>query len=133
MPANTTPIFTLTPVIAVATISAANTNRDGTGTIVVVATGGTFGTRIEFVTIKATVTTAAGAVSLYIDPNTGTYHLWTEVLVTAVTASTTVAAFQTEVVRTDGMPVLVLPPSYKLAASTQIANNFRIIAHGGDY
>jgi hypothetical protein len=133
MAANTTPIFTLTPVVAVATVSAANTARDGTGTIVAVLTGGTNGTRIEFITIKATVTTSAGAIAFYIDPGTGTFHLWTEVLVTAVTASTTVAAFQTELVRTDGLPVITLPATYRLGASTEIANNFRIIAHGGDY
>lgn len=133
MAANTSPIFTLTPIVAVATISAANTNRDGTGTIVAVVTGGTNGTRIESITIKATVTTSAGAISLYIDPNTGTFHLWTEVLVSAVTASPTVAAFQTELVRTDGLPVITLPANYRLGASTEIANNFRIIAHGGDY
>ena len=133
MPASNLPIFTLTPVVAIATISAANTNRDGTGTIVIVSTGGTNGTRIEFVAIHATVTTTAGVIRLYVDPNTGTYHLWKEILVTAITPSGTVAAFDTEVVRTDGLPLLVLPASYKLAASTHNAENFRVIAHGGDY
>lgn len=133
MAANTSPLFTLTPVVAVATISAANTARDGTGTIVQVVAGGTNGTRIERVVVEATVTTAAGIVALYIDPNTGTYHLWQEIAVTAATVSTTVLGFSTEFVRTDGLPLITLPASYKIGASTQIANNFRIIAIGGDY
>ena len=133
MAANTSPIFTLTPILAVATISAANTNRDGTGTIVAVVTGGTNGTRIERVTVEATVTTSAGIVALYIDPNTGTFHLWQEIAVTAATVSTTVLGFATEFVRSDGLPLVILPPSYRIGAATQIANNFRIIAHGGDF
>lgn len=133
MAANTSPIFTLTPIVGVATISAANTNRDGTGTIVQVVAGGTDGTRIDRIAVTATVTTSAGIVALYIDPNTGTYHLWQEMLVSAITASTTVAAFGSEFVRSDGLPLIVLPANYKIGASTQIANNFRVVAFGGNY
>lgn len=133
MAANTQPIFTLTPIIAVATVSAANTARDGTGTIVAVSTGATNGTRLEFITIRATGTTTVGVIRLFIDPGTGTYHLWQEVLVTAITPSSSVASFTSEVVRADGLPLLVLPSSYVLGASTHNAENFRILAHGGSF
>ncbi len=133
MAANVTPIFTLTPVVAVATVSAANANRDGTGTIVALLTAGTNGTRIEFITIHATVTTTAGVIRLYVDPGTGTWHLWKERTVSAVTGSATVAEWDDEVVRTDGLPVIVLPTTYRIGASTHNAENFRVIAHGGNY
>lgn len=62
MAANVDPIFVLTPVLAQAQVSAANTNRDGTGTIVDLVTGGTYGTRIDKVRICATGTTTAGVI-----------------------------------------------------------------------
>lgn len=49
MAANTTPIFTLTPIVAFVQVSTANTARDGTGTIADIATGDTNGTRIDYV------------------------------------------------------------------------------------
>lgn len=133
MAANTSALFALTPVVGIATISVANTGRDGTGTIVQVAAGGTNGTRVEYVAIVATSTTTAGFVDLFLDPNTGTYHFWKSVAVTAATPSSTVDAFQGEAVRTDGLPLLVLPASYKLGAAPTKGENFRVIAFGGDF
>ena len=67
-------------------ISAANTNRDGTGTVYVVLTGGTNGTRGERVQWNATGTTTAGVVRLYLkDTGTPSTRLLVEALVTALT------------------------------------------------
>jgi len=131
MAANTSPIFTLTPVIGMAAISTANTNRDGTGTIVTVLAGGTDGTRIHRITIKAIVTTTAGMIRLYIDNGTSII-LWREILVTAITASGTVAAFEEEILL-DGEEALILPATYELQASTNNAEAFNVIAEGGNY
>jgi len=131
MPANTEPIFTLTPVIGRAAISAANTNRDGTGTIVSVITGAANGTRISRIIIQAIVTTTAGMVRLYIDNGVNIY-LWREVAVTAITGSASVAEF-VSIISLVGETALNLPSGYSLQASTHNAEAFNVIAEGGNY
>lgn len=131
MAANTTPIFTLTPKIGKVQISTANTNRDGTGTIGTVLTGSTNGTRIHRITIQAAVTTTAGVIRLYISDGTNV-HLWTEVIVAAVTPSTTVSAWS-YVMELFGEAALILPSGYVLMASTNNAEAFNVFAEGGDY
>jgi hypothetical protein len=134
MPANTAPIFTLTPVIASAQVSAANTNRDGTGTVVTVVAGSTNGRRIDRIKIKATVTTTAGMVRLYIDDGTNV-RLWTEVPVSAITVSASQPGFETNLGPTDPYaPLLVLPSSsYILKASTHNAEAINVQVFGGDF
>jgi hypothetical protein len=132
MPANVSPIFTLTPQIGRARISTANTNRDGTGTLGDVITGGANGTRVGRIVITATSTTTAGMVRLYIYDGTNT-RLWKEVPVSAITPSATVQAFTATIASPDSDPLLVLPVNYVLRASTHNAETFDVIAHAGDF
>lgn len=131
MPANTTPIFPLTPVVGVGQCTVANANRDGTGTLVDVITGTTNGTRISRITIKATVTTTAGMIRLYIYNTTNT-RLWREIAVSAITPSATVAAFE-QTLTLSGEDALILPSGYILKASTEKAEAINVIAEGGNY
>jgi hypothetical protein len=132
MAANTIPVFTLTPVLGAVQISTANANRDGNGTLGTVVTGGAYGTRISRITIKAQVTTTAGMVRLFIEDSMGSKFLWKEILVTAITASATVAAFESIIDLTDDY-ALVLPVNYILKASTEKAELFSITVNGGSY
>ena len=134
MPANNYPIFVLTPKIGMARISTANTNRDGTGTLGDVITGGTFGTRVVRIHIRATVTTTAGMVRLFISDGSN-IRFWDEVSVTAITVSATVQAFEATIITPDSAsPLLVLPSGYVLKAGTHNGSEpFDVIAHGGDY
>jgi hypothetical protein len=132
MPANTAPIFVLTPVQNVVQISTANTARDGTGTIGDGPTAGSNGTRIDRITIEATGTTTAGVVRIFIH-NGSAYRLWKEVLVTALTPSTTVAAFRSVQSANPMLPLLMLPTGYKVAYSTHNAETFNVFTEGGDY
>ena len=52
MPANTTPIFILSGNIATATIAAANTAADGSGTLVTLLTAGADGSRVDSVRFR---------------------------------------------------------------------------------
>jgi len=133
VPANTSPIFTLTPRISSARISTANTARDGTGTLGSVCTGATNGTRVDRVTITATGTTTAGMVRLFLDDGAGAIRFVKEVAVSALTPTATVMAFSFEWVRTDTYPVVVLPSGYILKAGTHNAESFDVVAHGGDF
>jgi hypothetical protein len=123
-----TPKFTSTPRYAAAVVSAANTNRDGTGTIVDVITGVAAGTKIFEVVVQATVTTTAGMVRLYVYDGTNS-RLFDEVPISAVTVSASVAGERYAM----SYDNLVLPSaSHKLQASTHNAESFNVIALGGD-
>lgn len=113
-------------------LSAANTNRDGTGTLVTIATGGASGSRIDDITIKALVTTTAGMVRLYTSFDNGTTNdLIAEVIVTAITASATMPSFEQKLVDQG----IILPTSTSLLrASTERAEAFRlVVTRKGDF
>lgn len=92
------------PIVDVAQVSAANTNRDGTGTIVTVASGPTtapgsgVGKRVTRVSIARTGTSTATVVCLFYSPDGGTTNrLIAEVAVPAYSASATAAQTVVEV------------------------------------
>lgn len=132
MAANTSPIFVLTPVIASANVNAANTNRDGTGTLVDLITAGLNGTRVDRLVFEAAVTTTAGVIRVF-HYNGANSRLWKEILVTAITPSTTLAAFRWVEERTDGQALFTLPPGHKLQFTMHNAESMNAFAHGGDY
>jgi hypothetical protein len=124
----TQPAFATVPRIGLAQVSAANTNRDGTGTIVTVITGVAAGTRISEVVVEATVTTTAGMVRLYLFDGTNT-RLFDEVAIAAATPSASVRATRVSTVYTN----LILPSaSWQLRASTHNAEAINVIALGAD-
>jgi hypothetical protein len=126
----TEPQFAATPILEVAQISTANTNRDGTGTIVTLASGTDAGKRISRVTIQATGTTTGGMIRFYFSPDGGTTNrLIGEVAVIAATPSGTVSAFSTLATALAG---LILPgTSAQLRASTHNAETFNILVESG--
>jgi hypothetical protein len=109
-----------------AAIATANTNRDGTGTIGTIFTAGSNGSVIERVDITATGNTTAGVVRLYVH-NGSTAFLWKEILVGAITPSTTVAVFNRRV-----LEKLNLPSGWSLRASTHNAETFNVQGWGYD-
>lgn len=131
MTANKHPIHINVPIVATVQIATANTNRDGTGTLGTVLTGANDGTRIEKITIKATGTTTAGMVRLFID-NLTNVRMYKEISVTAITPSGTVEAFSA-VLELFGDDALDLPSGYILKAGTHNAETFNIVAEGGNY
>lgn len=128
----TSPQFASTPRTAVAQVTAANTGRDGTGTIVSVITGGTNGTRIDSVQIVAAGTTTAGMVRLYLHDGTNT-RVIDEIPVTAITPSATVQTFLTTRQYSLTQPVILPSSSWSLRASTHNAETFNVFAIGGDF
>jgi hypothetical protein len=125
----TAPVFVGVPKTWQAAISAANTNRDGTGTLVTVVSAGASGSRLDRLRIVASGTTTAGVVRLFLNDGTNKY-LIKERLVTAITPSATIAVFEDEVNFGDG---LVLPNGWSLMAGTHNAEAFKVFAQGGDY
>lgn len=127
------PQFAATPKLGASSISTANTGRDGTGTLGTVLTAGAAGTRLRAVHIRATASTTAGMVRLYLHDGT-TAHLFKEVPVNAITPSGSVEAFSAhlnESTNPDLLPVTI-PTGWSLRASTHNAEAFRVIAEGAD-
>jgi hypothetical protein len=131
MTANTSPIFTLTPNALPAQISTANTNRDGTGTLVDIVTAGANGTRVESLKAVATGTTTAGVIRYYITDAAGANpKLFEERLVIAITPSTTVRVFEDLWVLEKP---IILASGQKIKASTHNAETFNIHPIAGDF
>lgn len=122
------PNYAQAPLIGMAQISSANTNRDGTGTLVSVVTATPNGSRIERIRIQATVTTTAGMVRLFLFDGTNN-RLYMEIPVTAATPSGTVAAFSYEGAVSD----LVLPTGWILKAAPHNAETFNVQAFGANF
>lgn len=117
------------PRAASAVLSAANTARDGTGTIVTVLTAGANGSRIDDITVVATGTVTAGVVRLFLHDGTNA-RLLREVMVTATTPSTSVETFT---VRLTNLGICI-PTGWSLRASTHNAESFNVIVNrAGDF
>ena len=120
-----------------AQLSAANTNRDGTGTLVTLKTGDTRGSGVVSVGIKANGTTTAGMIRFFVDDGVAV-RLIDEVAVDAVTPGATVQAFQASWIPGNnsnlfgGSSPLLLPPTVILKASTEKAEVFNLVVNGYD-
>ncbi len=113
------------------TISTANTNLDGTGTLGTVLTASTStgmqGCIIKSVTIKAQGNTSQGMIRLFLAGG-GATELIAEVEIPAVTKSATDPSFELHMETN-----YALKPGYILKASTQNAETFNVIAEGLDW
>ena len=125
------PQFAAVPrVIDRATVATANTNRDGSGTIVSIASGSATGLRISSVVCQPTVTTSAGMIRLFVSTDSGTtWNLFDEIPVSATTVSASVPGARSERTYTN----LVLSAStVRLGAATHNAESHQVFAMGAD-
>ena len=139
MPANTAPIFTLTPNATVSTITAANTARDGSGALVTAFTAGTNGSLLSSITFTNNAT-AVGAsalkvVRVFVTDAAGANPtlLW-EGLLPAVTSSNTSVGATVTWTPTNGLVIKsgqIVRVSQSLCATS--ADNSAVVALGGDY
>lgn len=94
MAANLNPIFGLTPNTGRARLAAANTARDGSGTVATLVTAGANNTRVDKIVVTSAQATAAASsgmvAKLFISDTAGAnYRMLQEQLLATVTASTT--------------------------------------------
>ena len=117
-----------------AQVSAANTNRDGTGTLVDVAAAVANGPGliIEELFAKAAVTTTDGQVRLFLDDGSNT-RLFEELAIPAATVSATVQSAAVESSRISKETPLRLQAGWTLKASTHNAEAINIVASGGEF
>lgn len=126
-----TPTFLSTPFAAVAAVSTANTNRDGTGTIVDI--GGTApaaGRKITKIVVKATGDPADSIVTIFIHNGTS-YFLFDEFDIgNPAAGSTVLPAYREERIYDE-----LLVSGWKLAAAITVALTAGVVnvfANGGD-
>ena len=137
MPANTAPIFTLTPAIHWGvTITAANTTTDLTsGTIYDIFTGGTEGSYVQKIRFRHVGTNVATVARVWINNGSVTTtatnnSLWDEITIAANTVSQVAASTNYE------LPLnYALPSSYRIYVTigTAVAAGLDITVIGGDY
>ena len=124
------PSFTSTPRLTSVNVATANTNRDGTGTIVPLITGVAAGTKVFEINIEPTVTTTAGMVRVFLSLDSGTtWRLFDEISVSAATPSASVKSARNTVVYNN----LVLPATTsQIGVSTHNAESINVFALAGD-
>lgn len=105
------------------TISTANSNLDGTGSLGTVLTATQDGTLVKSIIIKATGNTTLGMVRLFIDNGGGTIVLLQEIMIPANNQTAVVQAYSTTI-----NSAFVLQNGFLLKASTQNAEGFNIVA-----
>lgn len=126
-----TPAFASTPRIAFTTVSTANTNRDGTGTIATVLSAGSNGTQIREIVLKATADPADSIVTLFLHDGTN-FSLFDEVYLGNPAAATATLMSYRSSVRYDN---LILPSGWSLRAAITAALTagvVNVIALAGD-
>lgn len=142
MAANTTPIYSKIGDVQWGTISAANTAKDGTGTVVTIfIADATNGGRVERIRIKHLGTNVATVLRLFINNGSTNATAANNTLVAEVTLPATTNV-ETAAVTLQELPTaadvilpIALPPGYKLNVTlgTAVAAGYQVTAIGGKY
>lgn len=130
------PVYASGPRILIASLTTANTARDGTGTPVTLVgaswtSAPAAGTKVTSVTVISTGDPADGIVNLFIHDGTTAFFFDSFDLGNPAAASATVDAFRAS----KSYPDLVLPSGYTLRATitaTPTAGDVKVIAMAGD-
>lgn len=136
MPANTNPIFLATPNVSWATLTTANTGKDGTGTVATIFTAGANGGRVEKVVATHLGTNVQTVLRIFVNngganSTPANNSLVAEATIPANTTSETTEQTITEIPFTD----MILPAGYRLLATigTTVASGLQITAFGGNF
>lgn len=123
-------VYVGTPKTWTAFLSAANTGQDGSGTMVDIVQGSAApGSRIDTIRLNGVGTVADGMIRLFLNDGTNT-RLFDEIKVTATIPSATTQTWSQDLTYSEG---LVIPNGWTLRGATHIANNFTVIARGGNF
>lgn len=135
MAANTSPIFPVSPVIGIATLTSptpitTRANIAGTTGLTQLTPVSTNGRRIDGIRVKGKATNSATNVCIWLYDGT-TSHLIDEIDLAAVTAANTTDSVSAVRVYSD--TGLALPATYKLYVSVTVAADINVFVLGGDY
>jgi hypothetical protein len=134
MPANTSPIFALSPELSFATVTGATTDRTGAtmANTVTLLTAATNGTKITQIGAKVAGTNAATLVLIFVSDSSGAnFKLFDEIGLTAATPSTT--ATSQRAVNSYADLQLKAGQVVKVGTTVAITAGVNIFAVKGDY
>ena len=145
MPANTSPIFPLTPNVSWGNVATANTAKDGTGTVVTVFTAGANGSNLDQIKVRSLGTNVATVLRFFVNNGSANSSAANNSLIHEVTIAATTLSETSSLTDNDitiakntgevSVPIPYLPTGYKLNVTigTTVAAGLQITAHGGDY
>ena len=136
MPANTSPIFPLTPVTTWGTLTAANTAVNGTGTVATIFTAGTDGGRVDYIKARALGTNVTTVVRVFINNGLVNSTAANNSLITEAVLPATTASNSTEIGADIIIPLNIsIPNGYKInvCIGTAVAAGWQFTAVGGNY
>lgn len=113
--------------LGVTKVGTANSNLDGSGAIVTVLTGGSNGTFVKTLIIKAQVRTQEGMIRVFVKKSGGSFILVDEYYVPPVTPSSTALSYY-KVINLN----YALESREELGVSTQQSDTFTIVAEAFD-
>jgi hypothetical protein len=139
MAANIDPIFTLTPNAATAEIAAADTSRDGSGTLVTLLTAGTDGSRIEYIRFTSAQAIPAANSAMVVrvfltDTGGANPRLISEEDFPSVTASNIIKGGFVDITYLNGLTInagQIIKVSQSLYAGVE--DKMQVLAVAGDY
>lgn len=114
--------------LATASVSTANTNTNGTGTITDLVVGSTNGTRVDYITMRATADTTQGMLRFW-SYTAGAWRLLNEIVVSETVAAPLTAKWSAIFT----LPAFYVGTGQKLGVSTNNAESFHIVAMCEDY
>ena len=135
MPANTSPIFPLTPNVSWGAVATANTAKDGTGTVVTVFTAGANGARLDYLKVRALGTNVATVLRVFVNNCSTNATAANNTLILdqtiAATTNSETAQLADNLIQLD----LSLPAGYKInvTVGTTVAAGLQVTGVGGDY
>lgn len=135
---NQAPIFPYTPSVQWSTMSLtlANTAKDGTGTTAVAFTADpTYGSRIDYVRVRALGTNSATAFRVFVNNGSAASNSINNVLFTEVTIAATTLSEAAALAETTIQMDLSLPPGYKILCTngTSCTAGLVVSGVGGHY
>lgn len=144
MPANTQPIFPLTPRVLSGKLLTSNAAKDGTGTVVTVFTAGANASRIDKIQVRALGTNVATVLRLFInngnDPTVATNNMLVYEKTIAATTLSEVAELADVVldvmrgsVTEAAIPYLPAGHKINITIGTTVAAGLQVTVYGGDY
>lgn len=124
----TAPTFAVTPRIGAVSVATADSSYTAPTNVGTLITGVAAGTRINEIVVKCAATSAAAVVRIFLHDGT-TYWLFDELVIGAITGSSTVAQFRTRATYDN----LVLPSaSWSVRVTTSVSQATHVTALGAD-
>lgn len=135
MPANTSPIFPLTPNLAWSKLTTANTAKDGTGAVATVFTAGANGARVDYLKARALGTNVATVLRVFVNNGSTNATDTNNALILEQTIAATTLSETAQLADNQVQLDLSLPAGYKINVTigTAVAAGLQVTGVGGDY